>query len=287
MDAFLFYIDDWLSSGSIAAMDAAEERGYLRLLLRAAKEPDCRLPDDDAQLAVISLLGKQWWRPTKDPDRRFGAKTSGEKIRECFEAVDGRLHNERLHREWRHQKEVREKRREFGKLGGRPSTGNQKVISEKPKGYSDENQKVIQMETKMEPKGKANGNQTETNPNPNPSNNTPSSPPCKKRMGDVSPCWFAEFWALYPRRVGKGAAKQAARKCGDSAEVGAKIIAALKRQLPMLSASEINYIPHPSTWLRQERYDDEAQVSQPIGQLENRGTANLPIPTPPKGWSLE
>jgi hypothetical protein len=204
--------------------------------------------------------------------------------------VEGRLYNERLSREWQHQKEVREKRQESGKLGGRPRSENQTVISGKPNGFSGktkrlflENQTVKQTESKTEANGKANGKQNETNPNP--SNITPSSPPCGKRLGDVPP-WFSEFWALYPRRIGKGAAKRAARKCGDSPEAGAKIIAALKRQLPALSASEINYIPHPSTWLNQERYDDEdGQPSQPPSPPKPP-QSNLPIPTPPKGWTL-
>jgi hypothetical protein len=66
MEAILLYIDDWNSSKKIEMMDAAEERGYLRLLMRAAKEPDCGLPDDDAPLAVISRLGAQWKRAARE-----------------------------------------------------------------------------------------------------------------------------------------------------------------------------------------------------------------------------
>jgi hypothetical protein len=118
MRAFLFYIDDWLSSKKIDLMDAHEERGYLRLLLRAATEPDCGLPNDDSQLAVFSKLGAQWFRPTKDKEFRLGSKTSGEKLRDCFFKRDGRLYNERLLREFNHQNEVREKRIAAGSRGG-------------------------------------------------------------------------------------------------------------------------------------------------------------------------
>jgi uncharacterized protein YdaU (DUF1376 family) len=116
--AFLFYIDDWLSSKKIDLMDAGEERGYLRLLLRAATEPDCGLPNDDAQLAVFSKLGSQWFRPTKDKEFRLGEKTSGMKLRECFFEQNGRLYNERLLKEFNHQNEVREKRVQAGSRGG-------------------------------------------------------------------------------------------------------------------------------------------------------------------------
>lgn len=95
----MIYIDDWLSSKNIQMMDAPEERGYLHLLLRAAKELDAGLPDDDAVLANLSLLGQQWWRPTKDKLKRVGAMTSGQKIRGCFFSQNGRVYNERLLRE--------------------------------------------------------------------------------------------------------------------------------------------------------------------------------------------
>jgi hypothetical protein len=110
MRAFHFYIDDWLSSKKIARMDAAEERGYLRLLLRAASEPDCGLPDDEAELAIYSKLGDQWWKVTKEKGFRIAGKTSGQKLRECFVSKDGRLYNERLLREFDYQKSVSERR---------------------------------------------------------------------------------------------------------------------------------------------------------------------------------
>jgi hypothetical protein len=96
MRAFLMYIDDWLSSKQIALMDAAEERGYLRLLLYAASEPDCGLPDSDSELAFISLLGSQWGKPTADESRRLGALTSGDKLRRCFYLKTNRLFNDKL-----------------------------------------------------------------------------------------------------------------------------------------------------------------------------------------------
>jgi hypothetical protein len=58
------YTDDWLSSAVIAAMTAAEERGYLRLLLYSWNEDDCGLPDDDDTLAQLSKLGA-----TVDPSK--------------------------------------------------------------------------------------------------------------------------------------------------------------------------------------------------------------------------
>ncbi len=117
MEAVLIYIDDWLSSTKIASMDAAEERGYLRLLLHEAKQEDCGLPDEDNTLASLSGLDKQWFKLTRDPLKRVGEKTSGVKLRECFFLRDGRLYNSRLLKEWERFTLSRKERSETGKKG--------------------------------------------------------------------------------------------------------------------------------------------------------------------------
>ncbi len=139
MQAFLMYVDDWLSSKCIESMDAAEERGYLRLLMRAAKEPDCGLPDDDAQLAIISLLNRQWNKITSDKSRRIGGRTSGQKLRECFVVRSGRLYNLRLLREFENQKRFHEQRVK----AGRSSANGRKFNSHK----TIENQQASEVET--------------------------------------------------------------------------------------------------------------------------------------------
>ena len=67
---------------------------------------------------------------------------------------------------------------------------------------------------------------------------------------------FTHFWQLYPRKVGKGAAekawKVAAKKAGPEV-----IIHGLTEQLPVFATKEREFIPHPATWLRQERWSDE------------------------------
>ncbi len=105
----MIYIDNWLSSQKIMLMDASEERGYFRLLLHAAKQEDAGLPDDDAILSSISLLGPQWFKPTADKSKRFGT-TSGQKIRTCFIESNGRLYNERLSEEHQRWLEVKTRR---------------------------------------------------------------------------------------------------------------------------------------------------------------------------------
>lgn len=127
-EAFLLYVDDWLSSGKIELMDAHEERGYLRLLLRAWKEPDCGLPTDDLTLAAWSKMGTQWFRETADRNLRLAGRTSGQKVRECFLERGGRLFNERQLREFDYQQAFLATRVANGKRGGRPKKPNDNQV---------------------------------------------------------------------------------------------------------------------------------------------------------------
>jgi hypothetical protein len=66
---------------------------------------------------------------------------------------------------------------------------------------------------------------------------------------------FDQFWAAYPRKVGKKAARleyqRALRETTTEAiEAG---LQAYLRHLP----DDPNFIPHPRTWLHQGRYEDE------------------------------
>ena len=66
--------------------------------------------------------------------------------------------------------------------------------------------------------------------------------------------FFAEFWKLYPRRIGKGAAEKAWEKAVK--EVPADVILAEVQRYHW--PSDPQFIPHPATWLSQKRWLDEA-----------------------------
>lgn len=69
---------------------------------------------------------------------------------------------------------------------------------------------------------------------------------------------FLEFWTRYPRRIGKAAARKAyvkALKVGTHDD----IMFGLSQQMPSLASREQQYIPHPSTWLNQERWNDDPE----------------------------
>jgi uncharacterized protein YdaU (DUF1376 family) len=69
---------------------------------------------------------------------------------------------------------------------------------------------------------------------------------------------FDPFWNLYPRKVGKEAARKAFDKASKKAPVS-DIMAGLHAQLPAMLATEPRFQPHPATWLNQGRWQDEVQ----------------------------
>lgn len=69
--------------------------------------------------------------------------------------------------------------------------------------------------------------------------------------------WFDEFWQKYPRKVGKGAARGAWAKAVKIAAPEV-ILEALKRQIGAgVFGGDPVFVPHPRTWLSQERWEDE------------------------------
>lgn len=76
---------------------------------------------------------------------------------------------------------------------------------------------------------------------------------------DVHGQRFASFWSVYPKRVGKGAAEKWWRKRKPSQALTETMIAAVKEQVKsdQWTRDGGQYIPNPSTWLNQERWQDE------------------------------
>ena len=77
---------------------------------------------------------------------------------------------------------------------------------------------------------------------------------------------FAEFWAAYPRRVGKGAARKAWAKVIKNGADPQEVILGARRYStdPRRAQADIKYTAHPATWLNAERWSDEDQPAQPV-----------------------
>lgn len=67
---------------------------------------------------------------------------------------------------------------------------------------------------------------------------------------------FEDFWTAYPRKIGKGAARKAFAAAIKKATIE-EISSGLNNQREALLAKEQKYIPHASTWLNGERWNDD------------------------------
>lgn len=74
---------------------------------------------------------------------------------------------------------------------------------------------------------------------------------------------FPEFWRAYPRKVAKAEARKAWKQTEKVRPPLATLLAALKAQSssPQWLKDDGQFIPHASTWLRGERWDDELEVN--------------------------
>lgn len=66
---------------------------------------------------------------------------------------------------------------------------------------------------------------------------------------------FDQFWKKYPRKVAKPNALKSWLKVKPDDELTGKIIAAIDRQ--GLCNREMQFVPHPATWLNGHRWEDE------------------------------
>lgn len=78
---------------------------------------------------------------------------------------------------------------------------------------------------------------------------------------------FARFWALYPRKVGKEAARKAWDKLKLTNELFDSLVQALGTQCltPDWIKDDGRFIPHPSTWINGKRWEDEVPDPAPAG----------------------
>lgn len=69
---------------------------------------------------------------------------------------------------------------------------------------------------------------------------------------------FERFWKSYPRRIAKGSAKTAFEKALKKIEFE-DLIVAVENYASNPDLPDLQFIPHPTTWLNQERWNDEIE----------------------------
>jgi len=79
---------------------------------------------------------------------------------------------------------------------------------------------------------------------------------------------FDSFWKAYPRKVAKAEAQKAFNKIKPDADVLAQMISSIARSCESTDWLKDNgqFIPFPSTWLNQRRWEDES--TEPSIQFE-------------------
>ena len=83
---------------------------------------------------------------------------------------------------------------------------------------------------------------------------------------------FERFWESYPKKKGKGAARKAFENAIKKGVTGDVLIDAVNRQRCGSQWTKDNgqYIPHPATWLNQERWEDEPDFTPTDNSVQPR-----------------
>ena len=98
----------------------------------------------------------------------------------------------------------------------------------------------------------------------------PAAPVKKKTKKGSTPARvefdFLDFYAAYPRHVGKEAARRAFEKAVKAGTAPADIVEGARRYAAATAAAgtETRYIAHPATWLNAGRWNDDMQDAAPV-----------------------
>jgi hypothetical protein len=70
---------------------------------------------------------------------------------------------------------------------------------------------------------------------------------------------FSEFWQAYPKKIGKGYAQECFKRIKPSRKLLDTMLEAIAKQKKsdMWKRDKGQYIPNPSTWLNQKRWEDD------------------------------
>ena len=90
--------------------------------------------------------------------------------------------------------------------------------------------------------------------------------------------FFAEFWKAYPRKTNKNFAEKVFAKLKVDQEMLDKMLQAIALQNKTVwKDKDQQYIPHPSTWLNGQRWEDEVVASFAKPQTAAERATNLAL----------
>ena len=215
-----FFVGDYLSSRKVRMMTPSERGIYTHLLFQIWQ--DGPIEDDERTLVLLA-----------DCDRSEFRK-AWPVVSEMFvKGKDELLRNDKLEEVRESALRLKQNRSKAGSKGG--------------------------SKTQAKPKQESTSIPDQTIPLHSTPNQTKTEPPISPK-GDGS--GFEEFWKSYPsgRKVGKKAALRSWKKLKPSEKLCRKIVDSVRKQTASQHFEGSNgqsFIPNPSTWLNQGRWEDE------------------------------
>lgn len=232
---------DWRSNRHVQRMTYIERGIYRELLDECWVEGS--IPNDISALADIigcpeDVMASAW-----------------QVLGKRFVLLDGRWHNEKIDSLRTERDALRVKRSKAGRKGG-----TAKLASIKENLANAKQNKTVADGSHIEEKSKRK--------------NTPLPPV----GGRVDVFFEVDFWPLYPRKVGRPIALRAFCKAlerlkAEDVVTGGQIIvrgleAHLARWRAMKSAGDGDKIPHASTWLNRDGWNDEVEPLKGVPQAK-------------------
>lgn len=234
------YIGDYL--GDTMHLSGPEHGAYLLLMMHSWRTGP--LPKDSRALASIARTEMASWRRMEPTILAFFEDTGSG-------FVQGRLE--------------RERQRQQGKIEQRRAAGLASAAARSCQRKANDRSTTVGVsleQTGREPEPEPEPEEKER---PNPSG-SPSARAAPRPKATTEDRHFADFWAAYPRKVGKDAARKAWAAAVKRAPVATIAAGLNSAKWP----SDRQFIPHPATWLNQGRWQDEPAdaAPEPAGKLD-------------------
>lgn len=214
--------------------------------------PAGSLPDDDKILAHLSGAGQKW------------SKVKAMALRGWGKCSDGRLHHSVLSGlaadAWEKRQKSREKRdAENDRLKRwrkkRETQDETRFETARETHIETSLKRVGEGEGQREGKEESSLRSDSPRPPPAPADRGAGGKPVDLKGADLEA--FEGWWAVYPQKVGKGAARRAYAAALRKGVTHQVLADGLARASPGMIAKEERYRPHAATWLNQERWLDQ------------------------------
>ena len=103
----------------------------------------------------------------------------------------------------------------------------------------------------------------------------PKKPKALKNPVMKEDVMFTQFWNAYPRKIGKDKCQKWFKVRKITQEFVDDLVLAINQQIKSEGWKDVQYIPHPYTWLNRGGWNDELTYTQPIGQKISKRWENF------------